>query len=347
MNTLATGTRRSAAMVLAVLFFFGASNAHALNNDPGGNGDPGGGNSGVGSSAPADGDYDFWELSGNLVTHDPTIIRENGVWYLMQTGPGLGAKYSNDGLTWHPQPYVFPSGMRWWRLYVPAHDGIDVWAPDLRHYNGRVWLYYSISTFGSQRSVIGLASASSLAAGNWRDEGMVIRSTPANDYNAIDPNLVIDANNDPWLAFGSWNSGIKITRLDPNTMKPTGRLYSLASRPGGIEAPSIIYRDGYYYLFVSVGTCCAGVDSTYRIVYGRSRSVTGPYVDRNGVDMMRGGGSELDGGNVRWRGPGGQHIYHDGDRDVIARHAYDAADNGTPKLLINTLNWDAAGWPRY
>jgi arabinan endo-1,5-alpha-L-arabinosidase len=171
----------------------------------------------------------------------------------------------------------------------------------------------------------------------------VIRTTDANNYNAIDPDLVLDANGNPWLSFGSFNSGIKLTKLGSN-MKPTGALYSIANRSGGIEAPVIVLRNGYYYLFVSVGFCCRGVDSTYQIRYGRSTSITGPYLDKSGIDMLQGGGTLLDSGNQRWIGPGGQDIQGTG---IIARHAYDATDNGAPKLLINTLNWDAQGWPRY
>lgn len=293
---------------------------------------------------PPAGQTGFWNLTGNLVSHDPTIIKEGNTWYVMQTGPGIGGKYSTDGLRWNPLPPVFPRPLSWWSRYVPDNRNNDVWAPELKGFNGRVWLYYSISTFGSKRSLIGLASAPSVQSGQWRDEGLVINTTSSDNYNAIDPDLAIDAEGNPWLALGSWNSGIKITRLDPATMKPTGRLVSIASRPNGIEAPTVMYRGGYYYLFVSVGKCCAGVDSTYHIVYGRSRNITGPYLDRNGTDMMRGGGTVLDRGNERWVGPGGQDIY---GSNVIVRHAYDATDNGTPKMLINTLNWDAAGWPRY
>lgn len=285
-----------------------------------------------------------WSLSGNLVTHDPTLGYENGTWWVFQTGPGIYGKYSSDGLNWSGAAAVFPRGLSWWSSYVPGHDGLDVWAPELKYYNGQPWLYYSVSTFGSRVSAIGLATASSVAAGNWQDQGLVINSTNADDFNAIDPDLVVAEDGAPWLAFGSWNSGIKLMRINPVTMKPFGERYSLASRSGGIEAPTIIYRQGYYYLFVSVGTCCAGTSSTYNIVYGRSEDIRGPYLDKNGVSLLNGGGSVLDAGNGRWVGPGGQDILN---TDVIVRHAYDATDNGTPKLLISTLNWDSSGWPRY
>lgn len=175
---------------------------------------------------------------------------------------------------------------------------------------------------------------------------MVLRTTSSNNYNAIDPNLVIDAAGDPWLAFGSFWSGLKITKLDKTTMKPTGSITSIADRPsnnGAIEGPSITYRNGYYYLFASIDTCCQGVNSTYKIIYGRSKSITGPYVDKNGVNMLNGGGTILDSGNEQWKGPGGQDIYNG---NVIARHSYDANDNGDPKLLINDLYW-TNGWPNY
>ncbi len=285
-----------------------------------------------------------WPLTGNLGTHDPTLINENGTWWEFQTGTGIFGKVSrNGGLQWDPLPSVLPNGLSWWRTYVPNQSGNDVWAPDVKVYNGRTYMYYSVSTFGSKVSLIGLISASSIATGDWRDDGLVIRTTNSNDYNAIDPDLVIDASGAPWLSFGSWNSGIKLTRLGSN-MKPTGSLFSIASRGGGIEAPNIVLRNGYYYLFVSTGTCCQGVNSTYQIRYGRSTSITGPYLDRSGVNMMNGGGTLFDGGNDRWRGPGGQDI---AGTSVIVRHAYDAQDNGNAKLLISNLNWDADGWPRY
>jgi hypothetical protein len=98
------------------------------------------------------------------------------------------------------------------------------------------------------------------------------------------------------------------------------------------------------YLFASVGFCCRGVDSTYQIRYGCATSISGPYLDKSGIDILQGGGTLLDSGNQRWIGSGGQDI---AGTHTIARHAYDATDNGAPKLLIDTLYWDAQGWPTY
>jgi Predicted beta-xylosidase len=299
----------------------------------------------LGNLPSADGDGTQWSLSGNLGTHDPTLIEENGVWWEFQTGLGIYGKRSNDGLRWEPLPSIFENKLSWWTNYVPNQEGRDVWAPDIHHFNNRVWMYYSISTFGSRQSAIGLASASSIATGDWRDDGLVINTTSASDYNAIDPNLFIDPQGDPWLTFGSWNSGIKLTRINPTTMKPTGQLYSLARRDGGIEAPTLVHRDGYYYLFVSIGACCAGVDSTYRIMVGRAQQITGPYVDKNGVNMMQGGASLVKGNDGRWIGPGGQDVHVQNGQYIIAYHVYDANDNGAPVLKIATLGWDEQGWP--
>ncbi|MFT3734287.1 MAG: glycoside hydrolase family 43 protein [Rhodocyclaceae bacterium] len=287
----------------------------------------------------------FWPLKGDIGSHDPTLTKEGSTWWEMHTGQGIQVKYSNDnGVTWTGTPQIFVSRPSWWKTYVPDHSGLDVWAPDVNTYNGRTWVYYSISTFGKNTSAIGLVSASSIAAGSWRDDGMVIRTTSSNDYNAIDPNLTLDKDGNPWLSFGSFWSGIKVVKIDKSTMKPTGSIYSIAKRDNGIEAPVIVYRNGYYYLFASIDKCCAGTSSTYKIVYGRSTSITGPYVDKSGKSMSSGGGTVMDSGNDQWKGPGGQDIY---GTSVIIRHAYDATDNGAPKMLISDLKWDSSGWPTY
>ncbi|KYG27643.1 arabinan endo-1,5-alpha-L-arabinosidase [Alkalihalobacillus trypoxylicola] len=290
-------------------------------------------------------DAAFWELTGDTNVHDPTIIKEGNTWYTFSTGPGLQVLRSDNGLHWYRVPQIFLQPLSWWNTYVPEHSENDVWAPDIEYFNGRYWLYYSISTFRSNQSLIGLTSTHSIHSGQWRDDGLVISTASHHNYNAIDPQLTIDANGEPWLAFGSHWTGIKLVKLNASTMKPTGNIYSIANRPnhnGAIEAPTIYYRNGYYYLFASIDSCCQGVNSTYKIIYGRSTNITGPYVDRNGNPMMNGGGTVLDAGNDRWRGPGHQDVYN----GIIIRHAYDALDNGNPKLLINDLYW-SGGWPSY
>src|SRR5690606_1821910 len=138
--------------------------------------------------------------------------------------------------------------------------------------------------FGRNRSVIGLATNKTLDSASdeyeWVDEGLVVESVASDDYNCIDPNLILDADGVPWLAFGSFWSGIKMRRLDHETGKPSEEdttLYSLARRrvnSGSVEAPFIIRKGDFYYMFVSFDFCCRGTDSTYHVTVGRSESVT-------------------------------------------------------------------------
>jgi arabinan endo-1,5-alpha-L-arabinosidase len=239
---------------------------------------------------------------------------------------------------------------------VPGTRG--TWAPDISFFNGRFHLYYALSTFGSNRSAIALLTATTLdpdAAGHgWTDEGIVLESHEGDDFNAIDPNLLIDQDGKAWLAFGSFWSGLKMVEIDPATGKPPApkpQIHALAQRhaPDAIEASFLISRGGYYYLFASYDFCCRGVDSTYYTVVGRSKSPAGPYVDRDGKAMMRGGGflvlhADLDRSH-RFKGPGGVSILREPGRDYIVYHAYDTAFGGAPTLRIQPLAWTADGWP--
>lgn len=290
---------------------------------------------------------DFWELSGDVYAHDPAIIKADSLWWTFSTGDGIQVLYSSNGTYWTRGTQIFSAAPSWWSTYVPAHSGLSVWAPDIAYYNGKYWLYYAISTFGSNTSAIGLVAATSILTGDWVDKGMVINSVSGTDaYNAIDPNLTFDADGVPYLVFGSWFSGIQITKLSTSTMKPTGSVTTLAVRTNGIEAPVIVYRKGYYYLFVSIDKCCAGTSSTYKIAVGRATKITGPYYDKDGNKMLSGYATVLDSGNSRWVGPGGQDVYYTSSYSLLARHAYDADDSGNAKLLISDLNW-TGGWPTY
>jgi arabinan endo-1,5-alpha-L-arabinosidase len=194
------------------------------------------------------------------------------------------------------------------------------------------------------------------------DEGLVLKSRAEDDFNAIDPNLILDEKGQAWLSFGSFWSGIKMRKLDRKTGKLSSddtKVYSLASRyrpkqydpakPGlppdyqAIEAPFIVRRGDYYYLFVSYDLCCRGTKSTYHTLVGRSKEVTGPYLDAAGKKMSEGGATPLLDGNQKWIGPGGESILLQKEGDIIVFHAYDAK-TGIPSLQISTLTW-TDGWP--
>jgi len=289
-----------------------------------------------------------WNLTGDTNVHDPAYIVENGTGtrWVFSTGEGIQVLYSTDGVNYKRSGKIFNSRPSWWSNYVPNHTGLDVWAPDIYYYNGTYYLYYSISTFGSKISAIGLVTTTSISGGVWTDKGMVTYSNNSTNYNAIDANITQAANGALWMVFGSWSNGIYITSISSSTMKPTGNSYRIATKSGGIEGSSLVYNSntGYYYLFVSIGVCCSGTSSTYKVAVGRSTSPLGPFYDKNGIDMKNGGASVIDSGNGAWVGPGGQDVY---GTNVIARHAYSVAENGAPKLLISDLYWDSNGWPYY
>ena len=297
--------------------------------------------------------YDIdWTLSGDLYAHDPAIIKQDSVWYLFTTGTGIAMERSTNGTHWENVGSVFSPQPEWNREVIPLNDG-NLWAPDIVYHQDEYYLYYSVSSFGSNTSAIGLAANATLDPADpnyaWVDKGIVIQSTSTNNYNAIDPNVAPDRDGNLWLSFGSFWSGIKLIRLDPETMKPAAdaTLHSIAFKPGNtaMEAPFIVERNGYYYLFVSHEYCCRGVDSTYRIVAGRSSAITGPYVDREGKPMMEGGGMLIDMGDDRWKGRGHNAVFQQGHSAILVNHAYDKQYAGWPTLQIRPLYWDADGWP--
>jgi arabinan endo-1,5-alpha-L-arabinosidase len=297
-----------------------------------------------------------FEVAGSIRRiHDPVMIKAEDTYYLFCTGQGILARTSPDMINWEIPfpPVVFGSIPPWARELIPGQT--DVWAPDISYYNDKFHLYYAVSTFGKNRSVIGLATNTTLnpkADGyKWVDEGLVLESVFASNYNCIDPNLALDADGVPWLAFGSFWSGIKMRRLDYATGKPSEedtKLYALAQRTvnsGAVEAPFIIHKNDFYYLFVSFDFCCRGVDSDYHVVVGRSENIIGPYVDRDGLEMLKGGGTQVTFPTERWRGPGHNAILQENGVEYIVYHAYDAENQGVPTLRIDPLVWDAQGWP--
>lgn len=293
--------------------------------------------------------------------HDPCIIQEGDTYYLFCTGGGdkwglLPFRTSKDLVSWTWRGSVLAQLPDWAQKTVPGTRG--AWAPDISFFNGRFHLYYAISTFGSNRSAIGLLTAATLdpdAPGHgWNDEGVVFESHDGDDFNAIDPDLLIDRDGKAWLALGSFWSGLKMIEIDPSTGKPPApkpQIHALAQRhaPDAIEASFLITRGDYYYLFASYDFCCRGVDSTYYTVVGRSKTPTGPYVDRDGKAMMHGGGflvlhADLD-RTHRFKGPGGISILRMPGHDFIVYHAYDAERGGAPTLRIQPLGWSPDGWP--
>jgi arabinan endo-1,5-alpha-L-arabinosidase len=312
-----------------------------------------------------------YPVTGDVAwTHDPSIMHAGHTWYVFATGRApVGGQFpircSHDLVHWKLCGQVFNSIPEWIQRRSPGTR--DLWAPDISYENHEYRLYYAYSLFGKNASGIALAVNKTLDAASpqyrWIDKGLVLESTTSDNFNAIDPNFVRDRHGRSWLVFGSFWDGIKMRRLNSGGKLSSAdtRLYSLARRarpsnaapakPGlppdwqAVEAPFLVQHGGFYYLFTSWDLCCRGVHSTYRIMVGRSRNVTGPYRDRSGKALLDGGGTELLHGNSRWVGPGGESLWmsRDGGLDLMIFHAYDAK-TGRPSMQLSTVVWKN-GWP--
>jgi arabinan endo-1,5-alpha-L-arabinosidase len=287
-------------------------------------------------------------VNGDTSVHDPSMVRAaDGTYYLFSTHQGIEIRTSADRIHFTRDGSVLPGGATWAAAYG---DDTDLWAPDVSYHDGIYWLYYAVSSFGSNHSAIGLATSATAKPGSWADRGLVYSSQATDNFNAIDPALIVDTSGRWWLSFGSFWSGIKMIQINPATGKQLASnttLYNIARRPSpDAEEASYIYpHGGYYYLFVSFDYCCQGVNSTYRIMVGRSASPAGPYVDAGGTAMMSGGGTQILARHGNVIGPGGQSVMRDVDGDLLVYHYYAASLNGTPELGINLLGWTSAGWP--
>ncbi|HKQ77174.1 MAG TPA: family 43 glycosylhydrolase [Blastocatellia bacterium] len=270
-------------------------------------------------------------------SHDPSRMIRNtdGRYWIFTTGDGVWAmSSSNSSFTnWRVEPTVFPIGVwpSWINNFVNGFQGF-FWAPDVVFMNNQYYMYYSCAGVGAP-AAIGLATASNLA-GPWTDRGMIVAGN-----NAIDPSVLIDGGN-LWMTYGNWNSGIDLIQLNPSTgTRLNSNHWDLI--PGEVEGPALIKNGSFYYLFFQRGLCCSGVNTAYYTQVGRSTSVTGPYVDKNGNTLLSGGGSTfLQNRDGRFIGPG--HVGYGEGR--LTYHFYDGNDNGAPKLRITTLSW-SNGWP--
>lgn len=301
--------------------------------------------------------------SKQIVVHDPVAIKTDSKYYMFSTGVGVACWQSDNGVDWQFLTQVFNPIPEWCKQQVPNFDG-NIWAPDITFYNGKYYLYYSISSFASNRSCIGVATNTTLDPNNksykWVDHGIVVQSVTGRDnWNAIDPNLVFDETNQPWLCFGSFWGGLKMVKLNANliTLATPQTWHTIASRkrdfslhesdPGdaAIEAPFIFKHNDYYYLFVSFDLCCRGSKSTYNVRVGRSKKATGPYVDKDGVELTKGGGTLIVAGNNNYYGIGHNSVYNFNNTYFMYSHGYDINDNGKPKLMVHKITWDNNNWP--
>jgi arabinan endo-1,5-alpha-L-arabinosidase len=305
-------------------------------------------------------------LTGDLDVHDPALAKEGATYYLFCTGG-----FRRGGIL---PIYTSPDLQKWQRfdsalIKLPEWASEEfprtrsAWAPDISYFNGKYHLYYALSKYGTNDSAIALLTNAKLDPSSkeykWVDEGLVVRSRPGrDDFNAIDPNIAVEDEANIWLSWGSFWGGIILQRIDPRTgrLEEGSKLHRLAARPrkvdgkvqtsgGAIEAPFLIHHGDFWYLFVSWDYCCRGNRSDYKVVVGRSASITGPYLDRKGKAMIEGGGTlVIEAATDQWRGAGHPAVYTEQNVDYLVFHAY-SAETGRPRLQISTVTWDD-GWPR-
>ena len=318
--------------------------------------------------------------------HDPSkIVKCDDTYWVFGTGDGIYSIYSKDLITWHNGPTPFTKALfpAWIKNYVGAFEG-NFWAPDIIYMNGHYYLYYSCSEWGTMTSTIGCVINKTLNPSDpeyqWKDAGFlgIWSYQPGLALNAIDPSLMRGPDGRIWMVYGSFNQqGIVVTEIDSVSGKPktyAGNLPGISianswtgpqsSNYGEGEGASLIYRDGYYYLFYNKGGCCAGIASTYYMVMGRSSSPQGPFYDKDGVPLrriqQRSGGTvvmkhdDVRGTDDRYYGPGHFGLYSEGGADYVTFHYYDpngyypnpAVNNrGGPTLGLARLVWGDDGWP--
>jgi arabinan endo-1,5-alpha-L-arabinosidase len=273
-------------------------------------------------------------LDGQIGIHDPsTIVQCNGKFYTF--GTGGSALVSDDGWVWR-------------RGASPSRRGM---APDIIHIGNRYYMYVAANIGAQPKAAINLIWNKTLDPDSpdfkWEEGGVVASSDGVEDCNAIDPGVFLDpATGKMWLTYGSYFGYIRIVQLDPKTGKrvvPTDKPLDIAIN---CEASTMMHHDGWYYLLATHGSCCRGADSGYNIRMGRSRKVTGPFLDHMGIDMIKGGGKLFLSSGGRVVGPGhfGLLDLGDGVQKFSCHYEADLDRGGASVMDIRPLLWKD-GWP--
>ena len=291
-------------------------------------------------------------LKGDIRVHDPVMIKEGDTYHVYQTGQGIGAKTSKDRITWYRDSSIFQRGNMpaWFTKDIPEQKG-GLWAPDIHYRDGKYHLYYSVSAWMNFNSSIGYATNTTLDRLSpnykWIDHGQVISYKNGGEgVNVIDPNAFVDKDGKLWLIYGSYKAGLRMVELDRKTgmlKSESPQLVTLTTSLG--EGVFVIKGPEYYYIFASRGRCCAGMESTYQIVMGRAKTVTGPYLNKEGKSWVDNNYSLFLAGDSTAPGKGHNGFFTEGDTTYIVYHAYTRAAAGASLLNIKPLFIDEQGWP--
>lgn len=278
------------------------------------------------------------ELAGVKNAHDPgTITKDGDTYFNFTTGTGIWYSTSKDLLTWAGGPApVFTTYPSWIYNKIPNFGG-SFWAPDVIQMNGYYYLYYSVSTFGTSSSAIGVARSASLKNPSWTDLGIVVESFGGRDeINAIDPALFRDHDGKVYMSWGSFFGGIGLAEINQSTGKLSGSVSKIwGGGHADIEAPAITRNGNEYYLFVNRGACCKGSDSTYYVEVQKATNIRGPYSGTRTVLPVTDG---------KYRGPGHIGVLKQDGCNFVSTHYYDLNNGGFATLDILRMTY-ANGWP--
>lgn len=280
---------------------------------------------------------------------DPSVQRApDGYFYAYATGPNC--LRSKGLVNWDRVDRVI-SRPTWNDTIRVTRNGnkknvyYSFWACDVSRMKNKYIMYYACALWGNDtRTGIGVATGNSPE--KFQDCGKMFRSTEVGVRNSIDP-VYWEEKGRKYLAWGSFN-GIYISRLsnDGLQLKDPAKKKKIAG--SAFEGAMIHKRGKYYYLFCSVGSCCEGVKSTYRTVVGRSKKLLGPYLNREGKEMLDNHYTTIIKANERWKGPGhnSEIITDDNGDDWLLYHAYDAeAPEKGRVMLLDKIVWSDDGWP--
>ncbi len=274
---------------------------------------------------------------------DPTLIKAaDGYFYLYATENirNLPILKSKDLTNWEFVGTAFSDETR--PNFEPKGN---IWAPDINYINGKYVLYYSMSVWGGEETCgIGIAVSDS-PAGPFTDKGKLFRSNEIGVTNSIDP-FYIEEEGKKYLIWGSFRGiyGIELSE-DGLAIKEGAEKKRVAGT--AFEGSYIHKRNGYYYFFASVGSCCEGVKSTYRLVVGRSKNLFGPYVDKSGKDMLDNGYELVIDKNERFVGNGhcSEIVKDSKGQDWIFYHGVDVNNPNGRILLLDQVKWTKDNWP--
>lgn len=273
---------------------------------------------------------------------DPTVIKaDDGYFYLYATEDirNMPIYRSQDLVSWQFIGTVFTDQSR--PTFEP-NGGL--WAPDINLINGKYVLYYSMSVWGGEQTCgIGVATADN-PDGPFTDHGKLFRSNEIGVQNSIDPCFVED-NGKKYLFWGSFRGIYAIELSDDGlSLKPGAEKIQVAGT--AYEGTYIHKRNGYYYLFASVGTCCEGLNSTYTTVVGRSKNLFGPYLDKQNNPMKDNRHEVLIRKNAKFVGTGhNSEIVQDAEgQDWMFYHAVSVDNPQGRVLMLDRIRWDN-DWP--